>query len=116
VGRVDLEEDLSGLDVRSFGEQSLLDDAPHLGTHLGDEIGGGPAGQFGGHQHLLGLHRYDGDLGGTAGLTFACITALPAAGEDHETAQNPGGDRFDLLMSGHTSPRLKIISRHCIIL
>ena len=41
---VDLKEDLSGLDISTFGKQALLDDAPHLGTHFRDEIGGGPTG------------------------------------------------------------------------
>ena len=60
--RIDLVERLSGLDLGAFGKGSLLDEAPHLRTHLGDEVGGGPAGQFCCYRQRPGLDRDNGHL------------------------------------------------------
>ena len=53
--RVDLEQQLAGLDVAAFDEHALQQDARHARAHLGDARGLEPAGQLGDQADRLRL-------------------------------------------------------------
>jgi hypothetical protein len=63
-GGVDLVQQAARLDVPALLEGPLLDDAVHLGADLGDQVGGGPAGQLGRQQDALGVDRHRGHVDG----------------------------------------------------
>jgi hypothetical protein len=89
--RVDLEQQLAGLDVAAFDEDALEQDARNARAHLGDARRLEAAGQFGDEADGLRLHRHHADFGrrrpaARAGtLAARCrgrVVRLRAAGRD----------------------------------
>ena len=102
--RIDLVERLAGLDLGAFRKEPLLDEAAHLGTDLGDQMGGGPSGQFRGDHQPLRLDRHDGDFGRSTLRGSAC-GCLPATAQDQEPGEHtPGNDSFCPVIILHATP------------
>ena len=103
IGRgVDLIENVALLDVRTFCEQAVLDDASHLRTDLGDHVCGGAARQLGSQGNFLRLDLHHTDFRGIRRGSLTGRLRLLATGQDHaaQCQEKPGRPyrifRFDL--------------------
>jgi len=75
VGRVDLEQDLSRLDLVAFLVRALDQHTRNAGDDVGAEIRRQAADQVPGERHRLLLGRHRADFGGRRGSGFLARTA-----------------------------------------
>ena len=80
-GRIDLVEQLAGLDLGALLEMTLEDDAAHLRPHFGDAEGRGAAGQLLAQADALGREGNHLHLGRAAGRGAGLLVPAPAAGQ-----------------------------------
>ena len=100
-GRVDLVEQLAGLDLAAFFEMAFEDDAAHLGPYLGDAISGGTAGLLDAQGDAL---RGEGDhlhLGRAAGRRSGLLVPAPAAGQQQAGQEKRQEDGDSCLLCVH---------------
>lgn len=91
--RIDLVERRTFGDFAPLGEQALLNDAGHLGTHLGRLRRDDPTGKLRGYRHRLRAQRHDAELGtvDAGGIGAVIVRVRFATGKRHGERQ--GRDR-----------------------
>jgi hypothetical protein len=91
--RIDLVEQLAGLDVRALCKQAFLDDSVDLGPDLGDPIGRGAAGQLGGQFDPLRGDGHRGHLGHPGRRGRLSVFGLAAAKQQQAGEKHGGNGR-----------------------
>ena len=99
---IDLIEDFTDPDIRSFLKQPLLNDAINLRTNLRNQKGRCATRQFGGQDRPLLTDRYNGDLREGRGWSSLLRTATRCYQSGNENPRASNG--FDSVIDFHECP------------